>query len=81
MSLGLGSGPHYLGFDSAIQKKGFIFSDNFFLNFSQSISHDLWIDYEVRFRHISNAGIAEPNIGIDNFFLGIGFNKKLFLKQ
>ncbi len=81
LSLGVGSGPHYLGYDSEIQKKGFIFSDNFFANFSQALTHDLWINYELRFRHISNLDLAEPNIGIDNFFIGIGFEKKLSFKK
>ena len=70
---GLGVGPHYINVETSIQAEGFIFSDNFYVGMHQVSGDERWLlTYEVRFRHISNAGLVSPNIGIDNFFVGVG---------
>ncbi len=77
--LGLGAGPHYINAETGIQANGFIFSDNFYAGLHQFVGNKTWfLTYEIRFRHISNAGLQEPNIGIDNFFLGIGVSYFIF---
>lgn len=73
---GAGVGPHFINVVTSQQANGFIFSDNFFLGVHQIMSNRKWfMTYEVRFRHISNAGLQNPNAGIDNFFLGTGISK------
>ncbi len=74
---GIGSGPHYISVETSLQANGFIFSDNFIIGYRQLINTKNSIEFNIqtRFRHISNAGIKEPNLGIDNFFLLIGIFK------
>ena len=72
MTAAIGTGPHYLSLESDIQAKGFIFSDNFEVAFYQKLKSRLGFSIKMRFRHLSNAGLKEPNIGIDNFFLMLG---------
>lgn len=74
---GIGSGPHYISVKTTLQAKGFIFSDNFILGYRQKLNlkKTLEINIQTRFRHISNAGLKEPNLGIDNFFILLGLSK------
>ena len=75
LTAAIGSGPHYVTIDTRRQADGFIFSDNFELGFSFFLpSIQTTLNLKSRFRHISNAGLQEPNGGIDNLFviLGIG---------
>lgn len=73
---GAGVGPHYINVVTSQQANGFIFSDNFFVGIHQIMSNRKWlVTYEVRVRHISNAGLQSPNAGIDNIFLGVGISK------
>lgn len=69
----IGSGPHYITVQTDIQSPGFIFSDNFELGVLFS-PHQSATQFNVRarFRHISNAGIRNPNKGIDNWFFIFG---------
>ena len=71
-SASISAGPHYLSLETAMQAKGFIFSDNFEIGYYQKIGERLGISVKTRFRHISNAGFQSPNIGIDNLFLMVG---------
>jgi hypothetical protein len=74
----IGTGPHFLGLRTAMQARGFIFSDNF----SAGIRHRIGqsgtsLDFKCRFRHISNANLQKPNLGIDNWFLMAGITRPL----
>ena len=74
---GFGSGPHFITVETNLQANGFIFSDNFILGYRQRILNEkspFEINIQTRFRHISNAGLQEPNLGIDNFFILIGIS-------
>jgi len=64
-------GPHYITHGTDIQIKGFIFSDNIGVGVTRQFKK-LKIDLQTRYRHLSNAGLNEPNIGIDNMFILIG---------
>ncbi len=77
---GIGSGPHYISVETSLQANGFIFSDNFIIGYRKLINdkNPIEINIQTRFRHISNAGIQEPNLGIDNFFIMIGLSKLIF---
>lgn len=71
------TGPHYTSVDSEAQAKGYIFSDNFFGGLEINLSPKTSIHLQYRFRHISNAGIEEPNRGINNHLLLLGFSKRI----
>lgn len=71
---GGGVGPHYINVNTDLQANGFIFSDNVFAGVHQIVSRDFMLTYQVKFRHISNAGLQSPNGGIDNFFAGLGLS-------
>ena len=67
---GISSGPHYISVETDLQANGFIFSDNFELGFQLNLPEfGTFFVTKARFRHISNAGLKSPNLGIDNFFL------------
>jgi hypothetical protein len=74
---GIGSGPHYISVTTTMQSKGFIFSDNFIIGYRRLINlkKPLELNLQIRFRHISNASLQQPNHGIDNFFILIGLSK------
>lgn len=65
-----GAGPHYVNVNTARQAKGFIFSDNLAFSYRRKVN-----DYSLGFlfgvRHISNAGLQQPNSGIDNLMTGL----------
>ncbi len=72
----IGSGPHYISVVTRLQASGFIFSDNFELGFVYEVPEfGSFVTAKARFRHISNAGIENPNGGIDNGFVVIGIGK------
>ncbi len=72
----IGSGPYYITVQTDRQASGFIFSDNFEAGFTKSFKNiGPKLQLRFRFRHISNAGLQEPNGGIDNFFVFIGIVK------
>ncbi len=77
----IGSGPHFVTVDTRMQAKGFIFSDNFMAGIKKNISKNnmkpMYVNIQLRFRHISNANFMKPNIGIDGFFAVIGFIKDI----
>ncbi|MEL7123164.1 MAG: acyloxyacyl hydrolase [Bacteroidota bacterium] len=69
----IGAGPHYITIETRRQANGFIFSDNFELgttHFFKGINTGL--NFKLRYRHISNAGLKNPNGGIDNLFVVMG---------
>lgn len=69
---GLSAGPHYVSATPARQARGFIFSDNAFAGMQVKCAEDTWIDLRIGFRHISNAGLREPNGGVNNLMLSGG---------
>ena len=73
----IGSGPHYINYQCCRQADGFLFSDYFLVSYRRYfLVNDRYcnFDFEIGVRHISNAGISEPNRGINNIILGVGFN-------
>jgi hypothetical protein len=75
--LGFGSGPHFISATVAKQANGFIFSDNFYGGFGKVFNDKFSAFTKVNFRHISNAGLKEPNYGIDNVLIFLGTSIKL----
>jgi len=71
----LGSvGPHVMTLESQDQINGFIFNDTIGLGMNHMISPGTAVDVQLRLRHLSNAGIKEPNYGIENFIGLIGIS-------
>ena len=70
----VGVGPHYLSFSTARQRGGFIFSDNFATGIIAKIGANAVMEVQYRYRHLSNAGLKDPNWGIDNHFALVGFH-------
>ena len=70
----LGSGPHFITADLPKQARGFIFSDNLALGFFKKLSavRSLFLNVQLRVRHISNAGLKQPNAGVNTLGLLIG---------
>ncbi len=69
----IGSGPHFITVRTGKQAKGFIFSDNLEIGALYRLkSIDAALVFKLRYRHISNAGLNEPNGGIDNLFFITG---------
>ena len=72
----IGSGPHYISADVQRQAKGFIFSDNFAVGaFTSLKKKNLFLNLQLRYRHISNAGLKSPNGGIDSWNFLVGLSK------
>lgn len=72
----LGSGPHFITADVKRQAKGFIFSDNAALGFMKGLEKkNLFLNLQLRWRHISNAGLKDPNGGVDSWNVLIGISK------
>lgn len=77
--LGAGIGPHFINVNTSLQANGFIFSDNIFLGAHQILSPGWMLSYQLKFRHISNASLQQPNVGLDNLFAGLAFS--YFIKK
>lgn len=78
LDAGIGSGLHYITKETNLQAKGFIFSDNFILGISRRIKGEIndWeLNFQIRFRHLSNLDLNLPNKGLDSFILYIGVSK------
>ena len=73
----LGSGPHFITADLPRQAKGFIFSDNLAFGFFREIRSKkaLYLHFQFRVRHISNAGIKLPNAGVNTLNLLVGLSR------
>ncbi|MBA7541441.1 hypothetical protein ES705_33754 [subsurface metagenome] len=69
----ISAGPHYVSGVPERQSPGFIFSDNFFSGMSIGLSDSFFLDLRFGFRHISNAGLQNPNGGVNNFVGNAGF--------
>lgn len=80
----IGSGPQYFNCHTCRQAYGFLFSDYLLVGYRRYfLLNDRYcnFDFEIGYRHISNANIFEPNDGINNMIIGIGFNAALNSKR
>ncbi|MFT5963608.1 MAG: hypothetical protein ACI9L6_000310 [Flavobacterium sp.] len=73
----LGTGPHYLHNKLTRQAKGLIFSDNLGIGSNVNINENYILDFRFVLRHLSNADLKYPNIGIENKILFVGIKKSL----
>lgn len=72
----LGSGPHYISAIVVRQVNGFIFSDNMGIGTLLRLTQkNLFLNFQAVFRHISNAGLNNPNGGINSVNFTIGLSK------
>jgi hypothetical protein len=73
----LGSGPHFITADLPRQAKGFIFSDNLAIGVFREIrsKKPLYLHFQFRVRHISNAGIKLPNAGVNTLNVLVGLSR------
>ncbi len=73
----LSSGPHYTSDTPSRQMPGFIFSDNLFVGWDYQIFQNLNASFQLGFRHISNAGLSNPNGGVNNIISKAGISLSL----
>jgi len=68
----IGSGPMYLCIDTREQgKAGFNFLNQFGLGTQVALSEKCAVTFGYRFLHLSNAGIRQPNGGINSNMLSV----------
>ncbi len=68
------TGPHYISVITRDQANGFIFSNAAGVGLYYSLTKDSAVSVGYRLRHMSNAGIENPNGGIDSHFAVIGYS-------
>lgn len=72
----LGSGPHYVSAEIGRQANGFIFSDNLALGTLLRLNQKgLFLNFQYVQRHISNAGLKDPNGGVNSYNFVIGLSR------
>jgi hypothetical protein len=72
----LGSGPHYISAKVGRQASGFIFSDNLALGTLLRLNRKgLFLNFQYVQRHISNAGLKDPNGGVNSYNFVIGLSR------
>jgi hypothetical protein len=71
----LGSGPHYISAQLERQAGGFIFSDNLALGTYLLLKENHAVNLQFGIRHISNAGIRNPNRGVNSYLFMIGYSR------
>lgn len=72
----LGSGPHYISAEVGRQANGFIFSDNLAIGtFLRLTKKNLFLNFQYVQRHISNAGLKDPNGGVNSYNFVIGLSR------
>lgn len=72
----LGSGPHYVSAKIGRQASGFIFSDNLALGtFLRLNAKGLFLNFQYVQRHISNAGLKDPNGGVNSYNFVVGLSR------
>lgn len=73
LCLSAGSGPGFQTSASPKQARGFIFSNHVAFGVRFPVIRDnILLSMQIRFRHMSNARIRNPNAGIDNFLFLAG---------
>lgn len=68
-------GANYITINTAKQADELIFTATTFAGIKKHIDNRWYGDAHFRLRHISNGGMKQPNLGIDNAFIGIGLSK------
>jgi hypothetical protein len=71
----LGSGPHYISAKVRRQASGFIFSDNLAIGTLFRLRKNLFLNFQYVQRHISNAGLKDPNGGVNSYNFVIGLSR------
>lgn len=71
-SLKFSTGPGYISVKTQTQRSGFAFFSNFDMGFYFFVAKGKAIQIGYRFRHISNANLRKPNLGINSHFAFIG---------
>ena len=72
----LGSGPHYISAKVGRQASGFIFSDNLALGALLRLNEKgLFLNFQYVQRHISNAGLKDPNGRVNSYNFVIGLSQ------
>ena len=72
----LGSGPHYVSAEIGRQANGFIFSDNLAIGtFLRLNKKNLFLNFQYVQRHISNAGLKDPNGGVNSYNFVVGLSR------
>jgi len=69
----LGVGPQYISLGLPRQSSGFIISSNLFAGVTFRVINNAYLDFRGGIRHLSNAGIKQPNAGINAIVLSMGF--------
>jgi len=69
------SGPYYYSAQVERQAPGFLFSDNFSLGAYFQLGNALQLNSQVRWRHLSNAGLMLPNNGINTVHVVLGISR------
>lgn len=72
LSIRGGAGPHYVTVQTDRQASGYIFSDNIAISYRRRFDN-YNIGLFAGIRHISNAGLQQPNLGIDNIMISLEF--------
>lgn len=76
------TGPHYVSDVPQRQSPGFLFASQLGAGFTLKLTESASIDIRTSYRHISNAGLKEPNAGVESwlFLAGIILEKPV-IKQ
>ncbi len=67
-------GPHYISVQTNDQANGFIFADTVGFGLSIPFIKISALYFEYRLRHLSNAGLKDPNSGINTHFGTVGIS-------
>ncbi len=67
-------GPHYISVETEDQARGFAFADTVGAGFYYFVYENAAFNIGYRYRHISNCGIKDPNLGINSNFGTIGYS-------
>lgn len=70
--LSVSVGPHYISGELYRQASGFIFSDNLDIGANLKIYKSLYFDLRFGIRHISPAGLTQPDSGINTLMIYAG---------
>lgn len=65
-------GPHYISARHYRQATGFLFSNNVFGGLRLRIGPSVWLDLRSGIRHLSNAGLRDPNRGLNTLMVSGG---------
>ncbi|MBW2560693.1 MAG: acyloxyacyl hydrolase [Deltaproteobacteria bacterium] len=67
-------GPHWMTLQTDDQANGFIFSDMVGVGLAIFVTDNSSLNLEFRQRHLSNGGLASPNLGINSSFGAVGYS-------